>query len=459
MLYGHDDDTIVAQATPVGPGAIALIKLSGISSIAIADMFCVLPSGKRLQECGTHTVHFARIVDGVGQVIDQVMVIIMKGSATFTGQDTVEITAHNNQFIVEEIIQRAIECGARMAQQGEFTRRSVLHNKMDLLQAEALNELIHAQTAQVVKQSLAQLEGSFSSWVASIEQQLVRVSAFSQASFEFIDEEMVFDDEIKAGIQDIITTITRIKRTFNAQQQIRQGIRIALVGSVNAGKSSLFNALIGTNRAIVSAQAGTTRDTIEAGLYKNGAHWTLIDTAGLRQTDDSIEQEGIQRAHKEAGLADIVVLVIDASSVLSPAELAEYKRLYYQYIHKSIVVYSKSDQVCTAEVAEFDPAISVAVSSVTGSHLTTLESLLAEKIAAVLAAAQSPYLVNQRQYHVLLGLEKQLQEIQGMLNGTIAYELLSYHIQDALALIGQITGKTASENSMDAIFRQFCVGK
>lgn len=459
MLYGHDDDTIVAQATPVGPGAIALIKLSGVASIAIAEGFCVLPSGKRLSECGTHTIHFARIVDEAGQLLDQVMVMVMKGPATFTGQDTVEITAHNNQFIVESIIQRAIACGARMAQQGEFTRRSVLHNKMDLLQAEALNELIHAQTAHVVKQSLAQLEGSFSSWVASIEQKLLRVSAFSQASFEFIDEEMVFDEEIKAGIQDIITTITRIKQTFTAQQQIRQGIRIAFVGSVNAGKSSLFNALIGTKRAIVSPQAGTTRDTIEAGLYKNGVYWTLIDTAGLRQTDDIIEQEGIQRAQKEAGLADIVVLVIDASSVLSSAELAEYKRLYYQYIHKSIVVYSKSDQVHIVEVAEFDPSLSVAVSSVTGAHLATLEALLTKKIATILAAAQSPYLVNQRQFHILLGLEKQLQDIQGMLTGTIAYELLSYHVQDALALIGQITGKTASENSMDAIFRQFCIGK
>lgn len=459
MLYSHDDDTIVAQCTPVGSGAIALIKISGASAVSVANTVFMLASGKQLKDCVTHTVHFARAINACGEILDQVMVILMRAPHTFTGQDTVEITTHNNQFIIESVIQRVIACGARMAQHGEFTRRAVLHNKMDLLQAEALNELIHANTAQVVKQSLAQLEGSFSSWISSIEHQLLRLCAFSEASFEFIDEAVTFDDEIKEGMDEILTTIAHIKHTFNAQQQIRQGIRIAFIGSVNAGKSSLFNAIIRTKRSIVSPNAGTTRDTIEAGLYRNGAYWTLIDTAGLRQTNDSIEQEGIQRAHQEAGLADIIILVIDSSSLLTSTELIEYEKIYQQYRSKVVIVYSKSDRALSDSLDCFDASISLMVSSLTSYNIDTLESFLAERIATVLASAASPYLVNQRQYHLLLGLEKQLHEVQKLLVDDIAYELLSYHLQDALAHIGQITGKTVSENSMDAIFRQFCIGK
>ena len=200
MLYGHDDDTIVAQSTPVGSGAIALVKVSGSLALSVIDNVCVLASTKKLQDCPTHTVHFGRVLHENGEILDQVMVILMRGPHTFTGQDTVEITTHNNQFIIDSLIQRIIACGARMAQHGEFTRRAVLNNKMDLLQAEALYELIHANTAQVTKQSLAQLEGSFSSWISSIEHQLLSLRAFSEGSFEFIDEEITFDAQIKAGL-------------------------------------------------------------------------------------------------------------------------------------------------------------------------------------------------------------------------------------------------------------------
>ena len=222
----------------------------------------------------------------------------MRSPKTFTGQDTVEITCHNNQFIIEEIINLAIANGARLAQQGEFTKRAVFNGKIDLVQAEAINELIHAQTQLALKQSLAQLTGSFSHCLASLEKELLKALALSEASFEFLDEEMDFAPQIQALISSLQNTITGIKKTFNQQQQIRQGIRIAIIGSVNAGKSSLFNALLNQDRAIVSAIAGTTRDAIEAGVYTKGNYWTLVDTAGLRQTHDIIEQEGIKRSLK-----------------------------------------------------------------------------------------------------------------------------------------------------------------
>ncbi|MBS1986474.1 tRNA uridine-5-carboxymethylaminomethyl(34) synthesis GTPase MnmE [Candidatus Dependentiae bacterium] len=459
MLYSHDDDVIVAQCTPTGPGAIALIRISGIQAVSVADAFCLLASGKKIADCASHTVHFARIINGAGQIIDQVMVTLMRAPKTFTGQDTVEITSHNNQFILEEILARAIAAGARMAQSGEFTRRAVLNEKMDLLQAEALNDLIHANTQQSARQALSQLEGSFSSWIASIERELLRAHALCQASFEFIDEEMTFDQPIKESLTTIVHILATIKRTFTPQQHIRQGIRIALIGSVNAGKSSLFNMLIGAQRAIVSPQAGTTRDTIEAGLYRNGAYWTLIDTAGLRHTNDAIEQEGIKRSHMQAESADIVLLVVDGSRLLNPVELAEYQLLYERYNTKSLLVFTKSDLPQISYDLTFPHQSSLRVSSVTLESLGQLEKIVNERIEQIIAQAASPYLVNQRQYHLLLGLEQQLHAIQEQLGDTIAYELLSYHLNDAFALLGEISGKSASEKAMDAIFREFCVGK
>jgi len=459
MIYNHDDDTIIAQCTPNGAGAIALIRISGAQAVAVADRICKLASRKELTACESHTVHFARVYDERGGVIDHVMVTLMRAPKTFTGQDTVEITSHNNQFIIEHIVQRALVCGARMAQAGEFTRRAVLNGKMDLLQAEALNELIHANTQQTLKQALAQLEGSFSSWIATIEYELVRARAFCEASFEFIDEEMTFDAQIKDGISRILATIVTIKRTFDAQQQIRQGVRIALIGSVNAGKSSLFNALVGTKRAIVTAQPGTTRDTIEAGLYRSGSYWTIVDTAGLRETDDQIEQEGIARSHAEAERADVVLIVVDGARAMTPAECDIYHELYTRYAHKAMVVYTKADmpQMVDGAVCEQSPVIMV--STVTNTNIVELEALITERVAGLLARAESPYLLNHRQYHVLLSLEQQLLQIEQQLTIEIAYELLSIHLNDALALVSEMTGKSVSEYTMDAVFRQFCVGK
>lgn len=459
MLYTHDDDVIVAQCTPTGPGAIALIRISGTQAVSVADAFCLLASGKKIADCTSHTVHFARIINVTGQIIDQVMVTLMRAPKTFTGQDTVEITSHNNQFIVEEILARAIGAGARMAQPGEFTRRAVLNDKMDLLQAEALNDLIHANTQQIARQALSQLEGSFSAWIASIERELLRANAFCQASFEFIDEEMTFDQPIRESLAAILHILVTIKRTFTPQQHIRQGIRIALIGSVNVGKSSLFNMLIGTQRAIVSSQAGTTRDTIEAGLYRNGAYWTLIDTAGLRHTNDAIEQEGIKRSHMQAEQADIVLLVVDGSRQLRPAEMTEYQALYERYSSKSLIVFTKSDLAQVLHSWAPHEQSPLRVSSVTLASLGKLEKVMAARIEQIIAQAASPYLVNQRQYHLLLGLEQQLHAIQEQLGDTIAYEILSYHLSDALALLSEISGKSASEKAMDAVFREFCVGK
>jgi tRNA modification GTPase len=479
MFHSPDEQTIIAQCTPRGSGAIALLRISGASAIIIADAIAHLASGKKLNDLASHTIHYGTIIDHHKNHIDSVLFMLMHGPRTFTGQDTVEITCHNNQFIIEEIISLAIRAGARLAQEGEFTKRAVINGKIDLVQAEAINELIHAQTQMALKQSLAQLSGSFSSWLAGIEMELMKALAFCQASFEFLDEEIELGGPITHMIGGIKFSISEIKKTFNEQQQIRQGVRVAIIGSVNAGKSSLFNALLNQQRAIVNAQAGTTRDSIEAGLYKNGNFWTLVDTAGLRQTQDAIEQEGIRRSFEEAHKADIILLAYDATKELSNEEEIVYMQLQHKYTSKIICVYTKCDDnndtlrhaqgeslntnilnFIHAEPIQASTYNSIRVSSKTKNNIDTLESAIQQKIATLFADIASPFLLNQRQHNLLLALETKLVDIETMLKSKqIAYELLSIHLNDAIAHLAELSGKEISETSMDMVFREFCVGK
>lgn len=500
MFHSVDEQTIIAQCTPRGSGAIALLRISGIDAISIAGAIAQLASGKKLTDLPSHTIHYGNVVDAQKNIIDSVLFMLMRAPRTFTGQNTVEITCHNNQFIIEEIICQAIRAGARLAQEGEFTKRAVLNGKINLVQAEAINELIHAQTQMALKQSLAQLSGSFSSWLAGIETELMKALAFCQASFEFLDEEMEFGTQINSMIAEVRHSIADIKKTFNQQQQIRQGVRIALIGTVNAGKSSLFNALLNQQRAIVNAQAGTTRDSIEAGLYKNGNFWTLVDTAGLRQTQDVIEQEGIRRSFEEAHKADIILLAYDSTRELSQEESAIYTQLQEKYEHKIICVYTKCDtlsfdtsgpkgpstqdvyteklmnnnldinsyplhilsanEVRVSKNVPYTKQNIIYVSSKTKNNIGHLEQIIQQKVAALFEDISSPFLLNQRQHNLLLSLENKLLDIETMLNSKhIAYELLSIHLNDAIAHLAELSGKEISEVSMDMVFREFCVGK
>ncbi len=454
----RDDETIIAQCTPRGNGALALIRISGISARSIANNMSKLPGNKRLINQESHTVHYGWVIDHEGKPIDQVLFIVMDAPRTFTGQDTIEITCHNNQFLIEAIIEQAISRGARLAQPGEFTRRAFMLGKIDLIQAEAINELIQAQTQMALKKSLAQLDGSFSYWVEIIEKELIKTLAWCEASFEFLDEEGDFGDHLKLYLDRIFEKLTDIKKTFNAQQQIRQGVRIALIGSVNAGKSSLFNMLLNQKRSIVTDIAGTTRDSIEAGLYRNGNYWTLIDTAGLRSTNDSIEQAGIQRSLDEAHSADIIILVLDGSRLLAAEETQVYQNIIANYGTKVLLVQNKCDLPEAATCLSGKTCIKV--SSMTGAYSDVLEQALEEKIIQLFAASESPFLVNQRQYNLLMGLERRLHAIQTLLTSSaIAYELVSYHLKDALECLSELTGKTVSEVGMNAVFKEFCVGK
>ncbi len=454
-------DTIVAQCTPRASGAIALLRISGPQAFSIADRCALLSSGHALSTVPTHTIHHGWVVDAQGTKLDEVLFLVMHAPRTFTGEHTVEITCHNNQFLIELLIERIIACGTRPAQAGEFTRAAVENNKIDLLQAEAINELIHANSQQGLRHALDQLRGTLSHHLAELEIQVLRIIGLCEASFEFLEEDVDFSDKLSEAFQNIFVSLSHLKKSFDQQHLVRQGVRIALVGTVNAGKSSLFNALIGKNRAIVTNIAGTTRDVIEAGSYHEGLYRTFVDTAGLRTTDDIIEREGIERSYQEAQHADLVLLINDASRTLTDSEKEIYATILDRYPAKTIFVHNKIDALDPQALTLFS-ASSVAiipVSTQTGEGIETLHQMISQAIEELMTKTECPFLLNKRQMSLLISFENKLKEAAQFLEKPIQYELLAHHLKDALAVLTELTGKSVSEKAMDMIFRDFCVGK
>lgn len=449
-------ETIIAQCTPSGSGALALLRVSGSSAWEITCQAAKLSSKQKLSEVSSHTIHHGWVIDGTGAIIDEVMFFAMRGPKTFTGEDVIEITSHNNPFIIENILQRIIECGARLAQPGEFSRQAVENNKLDLIQAEAINELIQANSQQILKQSLEQLRGSLSHWVKELEKSVIQLIALCEASFEFLEEEMDFSKQMHATVTQLLMHITDLKNTFNKQQQIREGVRVAIIGPANTGKSSLFNALTGKDKAIVTKYSGTTRDVLESGLYQDGMYVTLIDTAGVRNAFDEIEQEGIVRSYKEAKTADIILLSLDGGEEPSEEQKLVYEDIYNKYKEKIIIVKNKADR---KNKNSLFPFTNLRVSSQKKTGLDELKKEIMKKVKELFSSGSSSFLVNKRHHDLLLAFEKELLIVKEMLIKSADYELIAHHLKEALATLTELTGKSVSEQALDAVFKEFCVGK
>lgn len=455
-------DTIIAQTTPQGSGALAMVRLSGKDVFSIMHQCIRLASKKSLLSVGTHTIHYGSIHNLDGELLDTVLCMVMHAPKTFTGEHSLEITCHNNPFIVQAIIDVALCCGARLAHPGEFTQRAVLQGKMDLLQAESIHELVSAHSEVLLKKALSQSQGSLSAWVFECEQKLLTALSYTQASFEFIEEEGVdFQNQVKSILLELEQTLDSICTHFKGQEHIRQGIRVALVGSVNVGKSSLFNALVGKTRAIVTPIAGTTRDALEAAVHREGLFLTFVDTAGLRQTNDVIESMGIEQSYKEAELCDILLLVYDASGELSDAEKEIYFDLKKRYASKCIILNNKSDLLDPAEVQK-KVLQEENVFFVSGKHsqnLTVVYECIDKKINALKNNAELPFVLNNRHHSICKTLLKKIETMRILCQKTFPYELVAHHLLESLTCIADLSGKTVSEAAMDQIFKQFCVGK
>jgi tRNA modification GTPase len=457
-------DTIVASCTAPGAGALALIRFEGSRALEIVQLLSRLPHGKQLSEYATHSIVYGHVVDSDGALIDQVLFLVMCAPRTFTGNDVVEITCHNNRFIIQAIIARGCQLGARHAQPGEFTQRAVMNGKMDLLQAEALHELIMAPSHAVAVRSLAQLEGSLSQVIAHVQRDLFELAAYVEASFEFLEEEHLDLDFTALVTQRIEALLAKLAPLCVGQKQIqhlREGVKIALVGSVNAGKSTLLNALVGRNRAIVSDVPGTTRDSIEVTVSDGGYVWTYIDTAGLRVTDDAIEQEGIMRSRTEAAAADCIIFVCDGSEEPSAQVITEYHQLCEQAHGPLIVALTKSDKGCAHTwITHSSQMLSLCISAATGNGMQELKAAIFAQVKKIYEEISHPFILNQRQLALISDVQKLLMRMQKeSATGGLPYELLAAQLHELLALMTQLSGRSITEEIMDTVFSTFCIGK
>ena len=454
------NDTIAAIATPVGEGGLAVIRISGAEALAVAER-CFTPLGKsslRPTVAATHTIHFGHVVRD-GKNVDEVLLAVMHAPRTFTREHIVEITCHGGMLPAKMVLDAVLASGARPAEPGEFTRRAFLNGRIDLAQAEAVSDLIQSRTELALRAANEQLEGKLSKRINDLRDQLMRTLAHIEAHIDFPDEDIAPDTraQLIGRLQQGIAFMDDLLRTANEGQILRRGIRAAIIGRPNAGKSSLLNQLLGHDRAIVSAIPGTTRDTIEETANIRGIPVIFIDTAGLREARDEIEFEGIRRSRKSLEKAEFILHVFDASEPLTHSDelfLAEFSS------KKRVLVFNKVDLprrlVFPKEIMEK----SLEVSCLTGQGIEQLKEAIKESAwSGEIRAEALEAMINSRHQDALARGRAAVQRALEALQAAQTLELVALDLRIAANAIGEIVGKTTTEDLLDSIFSQFCIGK
>ena len=462
----NHQDTIVALATASGVGAIAIIRLSGDQAIAIADRFFVAVNpNKTLVDQKSHTLHLGHIVDQ-GRTIDEVLVSVFKNPNSYTGENTVEISCHGSSYIQQEIIQLFLNNGCRMADAGEFTLRAFLNGKLDLSQAEAVADLISSDSKASHQVAMQQMRGGFSNEIKLLREQLLNFASLIELELDFSEEDVEFADrtEFKALIARIQLVLKRLIDSFSVGNVIKNGIPVAIVGEPNVGKSTLLNALLNEERAIVSDIAGTTRDAIEDEIIIDGVVFRFIDTAGIRETKDVVENIGIQKTFEKIGQAQVVIYLFDLSSnkyqVSSiKTELESIKNQHP--LKQLIIIGNKADRISEEKLANFQAEIPelIAISAKQKTGIETLTNQLTTLINTGALQNNETIVTNSRHYDALI---KALKEINKVDEGTqlgISSDLLAIDIREALYFFGLITGEVSNDELLGNIFANFCIGK
>ena len=432
-------NTICAISTAYGASGIAVVRVSGEQAIPIVDSLFV--GRVTLSETPANTVHFGRI-QREKEVLDEVLCSVFRAPHSFTGEDTVEIACHGSLFIQQELLRWLIDAGCNAAEPGEFTRRAFVNGKIDLTQAEAVADLIAAQSKAEKDLALSQLRGSVSNELNSLRERLLHFTSLIELELDFADhEELEFADrtELNRLAEEIEGKLAALLASFRTGNAIRNGISVAIVGAPNVGKSTLLNALLGEQRAIVSDIQGTTRDTVEDTLVLDGVLFRLIDTAGLRETNDTIENMGIERSRKAAKQAQIVIHLIDATC---PQPLSVQTR------GTIIDVYNKSDLALHEGLS---------VSAKKGEIASLRQELV--RIAKESMQTSAVMLSNARHYEAILRAHEAIQRVQQGLQQTLSGELLSLDLQDCLSALGEVTGQITNQEVLANIFSKFCIGK
>jgi tRNA modification GTPase len=470
MLYLHMtntlsgwDDTIVALSTAPGVGAIAVVRMTGSKTFDIIDI--LFPS-KKISSQPTHTLHVGMLKED-GEAIDEVVLAIFKGSKSFTGEDTVEISCHGSMYVQQQIISACVRKGARVAKAGEFTQRAFLNGKLDLTQAEAVADIIAANSQKTQQIALNQLRGGFANQLKILREELITFAALIELELDFSEEDVEFVDRQKL-IENIIKIEHEVKplvHSFKVGNAIKNGVPVAIVGKPNAGKSTLLNAMLNEDRAIVSDIAGTTRDTIEDILQIEGVQYRFIDTAGLRITNDEIEQVGVAKAKQKIVEADIILLMCDVTEKVNDI-VEQYKMLDLRAEQKCIIVLNKLDVISACDGYDIEEAVStltkqpcLAISAKNNLHIDKLTSLIVQQ-SALNITTESIIITNARHYNELQQTLLSLTEIRSALSNNLSGDLISVDIKKALSHIAALTGSVEQDRDiLGTIFGKFCIGK
>lgn len=459
MLY---TDTIIALATPPGVGAIGVIRLSGPDAFRIADSVF---HGKELGAQPSHTIHFGTIRDEEGRVLDEVLASVFRGPNSYTGEDVVEISCHGSHYILQEVMALLLRKGAGLAKPGEFTLRAFLNGRMDLSQAEAVADLIASESASAHAVAMQQMRGGFSNEIKQLRQQLIDFAALIELELDFGEEDVEFAnrDDLKALIHRILSLMDALLRSFQLGNAIKNGVSTVIAGRPNAGKSTLLNALLNEERAIVSDIAGTTRDTIEETLHIGGVAFRIIDTAGIREAQDAIEAIGVAKTMEKVRQSAVLVYVFDVIRS-SPEELRGDLAQLAHHDTKLLVVANKMDlnPYTTYEQYANEYFSSDAWVPVSALNQMNIEFLKEKLLNAVLGGdlnLEHTVVANTRHYEALLKASESLRDALHAIDTGVTGDFIAMDIRRALTFLGEITGEINTEDLLDSIFSRFCIGK
>ena len=453
------EDTIAAISTPIGEGGIAIIRISGSQALAIADTMFVstkgLPSTYR-----SHTIHLGRVINESRQPLDEVLLTVLRHPYTYTTEDTVEINCHGGRQIARTVLAECLQRGARLAEPGEFTKRAFLNGRIDLTQAEAVMDVISAKTDRAHMAAEQALEGSLSRKVEKLRQQLLSILAHVEAHIDFPEEDIspAISGELEIELTSIIASLEQLLSTSKEGKILREGISVAIVGRPNVGKSSLMNALLGTERSIVTATPGTTRDTIEESANIRGIPVKFIDTAGIRKARGKAEEIGINKSHNAFIESDLCIHVLDISRLFSKTDFNLLKRFDKKNVIRVLNKYDLPHKLILPTNIQHIDALKI--STMTGYGIEVLKDRI-EKISLNNSPVSFDFevLINERHSEALQRAIKELKLALADIQKNASIEVISQQIRIGFSIIGEIVGKTTTEDLMEKIFSKFCIGK
>ena len=465
------EDTICAPATVPGTGAIAIIRMSGKDSFRIADKV-VSCKGSTISETEGYKLRYGVALEADGTDLDTVLVSVFRSPHSYTGEDSVEISCHSSKYVVERLLQRLVDSGARPAGPGEFTQRAFVNGKMDLAQAEAVADVISSQNAAAHRVAYSQLKGGFSKELKSLRDELLKMTSLLELELDFSEEDVEFASrrELSALLDGALRHIHSLTDSFRYGNALRNGVPVAIVGAVNAGKSTLLNALVGDDRAIVSDIAGTTRDTVEETMTIDGTLFRFIDTAGLRETSDEVEKIGISRSYKKMNEASIVLALLDvtASEEENEYSISDIVSNLDVKSQKLIVLLNKVDvlgnninvSLINNSVSSPDEKVTkLYISAKTGFGLDTLRALLSDSPKTATLDSGQTIVTNLRHYQSLMSAAASLEKVRSSLATSQTPDLLSEDLRQALHHLSSILGEVTPDEVLGNIFERFCIGK